>query len=271
MALSALFYFDFAWFREQFCLVLCPYGRLQSVLHDGESIVIGYDTHRGEPRAPLRRTALPVVDAARAAPASVGACIDCKKCAWTCPTGIDIRNGFQMECVSCAQCIDVCDEVMDKIGRPRGLIRYDSLNRFEGKPSREWRPRLAIYGALAFVAAAAFVLAVATRVPFEANVLRPVGVPWVIEGDQVRNQIEVHLVNKRAERRSYHLSLEGPVGLQAQFGQTDVTLASLAHARIPVVLVGNPQVTLTTPLTLVIREAETGAERKTPVRFLAPR
>ncbi len=268
MALSALFYFDFAWFREQLCLVLCPYGRLQSVLHDGDSIVIGYDVRRGEPRAPLR--ALRVVSEATPTPA--GACIDCKKCVWACPTGIDIRNGFQMECIACAQCIDVCDEVMDKIERPRGLIRYAAQNTLEGRPARGLRPRLVVYGALAALATVAFVASVVLRAPFEATVIRPVGVPWVLEGDRVRNQFDVHLVNKSAVPHTYQLAVESPVGIEARFDPGPLALASLGHARVPVLLLANRRgLDLARALTLVVRESESGRETRTPIRLLAPR
>jgi cytochrome c oxidase accessory protein FixG len=283
MGLSSLFYLDFAWFREQVCLVLCPYGRLQSVLHDGGSIVIGYDAHRGEPRSPLRRAALPVVGNAPAAGAS-GDCIDCKKCVWTCPTGIDIRNGFQMECISCAQCIDVCDDVMDKVGRPRGLIRHAPLDELEGKRSPPRppgiRPRLVVYGVLAATAALAFATALGRRVPFEANLVRPVGVPWTIEGDRVRNEVAVHLVNKRPDLRRYHLSVEAPPGLQVSLERNAVTVESLAHVRVTVVLTaelededdGHDQKAERqgTAAVLVVREADSGTERRTPIRLLAP-
>lgn len=279
MGLSGLFYFDFAWFREQVCLVLCPYGRLQSVLHDGGSVVIGYDARRGEPRAPIRRPALPVVDQAPPANAA-GDCIDCKKCVWTCPTGIDIRNGFQMECIACAQCIDVCDEVMDKVGRPRGLIRYAPLDQLEGKPAgasapAQLRPRLVVYGVLAAAAALAFAAALGLRVPFEANLVRPVGVPWTIEGDHVRNEVSVHLVNKQPDLRRYRLAVEAPPGLKATLERTVVTVESLGHARVKVVLTAEleddePAQHRAAEAVLVIREAETGSERRTPIKLLAP-
>jgi cytochrome c oxidase accessory protein FixG len=109
---AGVLYFDFAWFREQTCLIICPYGRLQSTLVDPDTVIIGYDARRGEPRSKRSETG--------------GDCVDCFRCVEVCPTGIDIRNGLQMECIGCANCIDACDEVMDRIDKPHGLVRYDS-------------------------------------------------------------------------------------------------------------------------------------------------
>ncbi|MFO0630865.1 MAG: cytochrome c oxidase accessory protein CcoG [Polyangiales bacterium] len=131
---TAIIFFDVAWFREQLCLAICPYGRLQSVLTDPDSVVIGYDTKRGEPRG-------------KAKTEGVGDCVDCNRCVVVCPTGIDIRNGLQLDCIACTQCIDACDAVMDKLNRPRGLIRYDSLRGLGGEARRFLRPRLFIYAA----------------------------------------------------------------------------------------------------------------------------
>jgi cytochrome c oxidase accessory protein FixG len=111
--------FQFGWFREQFCTVLCPYARFQSVLMDAQSLLVGYDAHRGEPRGKLRET-------------GKGDCIDCHLCVRVCPTGIDIRNGTQLECIACANCVDACDSVMRQIGRSPGLIRYDTENALGG-------------------------------------------------------------------------------------------------------------------------------------------
>ncbi len=110
---TAVMYANFAFFREQLCVVVCPYGRLQSVLLDDDSLVVGYDEQRGEPRGKAKT--------------AKGGCVDCNRCVVVCPTGIDIRDGLQLDCIACTACIDACDEVMDKLSRPRGLVRYDSL------------------------------------------------------------------------------------------------------------------------------------------------
>src|SRR5690606_21433497 len=128
-AFAAVTFFNFGWFREQVCLIICPYGRLQSVMTDRNTFNVAYDVTRGEPRG-------------KPSEEGVGDCVDCRRCVQVCPTGIDIRNGLQLDCVGCASCIDACDEVMDKLGRPRGLIRYDSPNGLEGKKRRFLRPRV---------------------------------------------------------------------------------------------------------------------------------
>lgn len=130
--------FDFGWFREQFCIIACPYGRFQSVMMDEHSLVVAYDTKRGEPR----RNTVPREDE--------GDCIDCHHCVKVCPTGIDIRKGTQLECINCTMCIDACDEIMEKVDKPKGLIRYDSLAEIEGKERKSIRPRPVLY-ALALI------------------------------------------------------------------------------------------------------------------------
>ncbi len=141
---TALMLLDFGWFREQVCMVACPYGRFQSVLLDRRSLIVGYDHRRGEPRGKLGRQGLALV----AVPAQAGDCIDCGACVVACPTGIDIRDGLQMECIHCTQCMDACDSIMDRIGRPRGLIRYSSRDELGGAPRRILRPRVVLYPVL---------------------------------------------------------------------------------------------------------------------------
>ncbi|MCG5055375.1 MAG: cytochrome c oxidase accessory protein CcoG [Myxococcales bacterium] len=262
LAITGLLYFNFAWFREQFCVVLCPYGRMQSVLHDKDSIVIGYDAARGEPRGPLRKDG---------AGNTQGHCVDCKKCIHVCPTAIDIRNGLQMECLACAQCIDVCDEVMEKVGRPKGLIRFASLNELAGGKRRVLRPRLVLYAALFILCFGGFTAAVAGRTPFEANVLRPPGVPWVLEGDRVRNQVEVHLVNKHSTRAAFTLRAESPIPTDVQLGAAHVELDSLAGTRIPLVLsFARKDLAPGTDVVITIEDILSGQTRTRTLRLLAP-
>jgi cytochrome c oxidase accessory protein FixG len=128
LVLTGLFAFDFGWFREQFCIIACPYGRFQSVLMDSNSLTITYDINRGEPRRNIG-----VVDKDKE-----GDCINCYRCVSVCPTGIDIRRGTQLECIGCTQCIDACDDIMDKLKRPRGLIRYESENGLQGKAKQSF-------------------------------------------------------------------------------------------------------------------------------------
>jgi cytochrome c oxidase accessory protein FixG len=182
---TALLYANFAFFREQLCLVICPYGRFQASLVDDDTLTIGYDLKRGEPRGRVP---------------GHGDCVDCRRCVVVCPTGIDIRNGAQLDCIGCAACVDACDEIMEKLARPSGLVRYDSMNGLTGVPKRFLRPRLALYGVLMSAGLAATVYAFSRRKPFNVDVVRPPGVPWVVEDGLVRNTFSVQIANK--ENRS---------------------------------------------------------------------
>ncbi len=188
VAATGILYFNFSWFREQLCLIICPYGRLQSALIDDDSVIIGYDEQRGEPRGK------PNVD-------GVGDCIACNRCVAVCPTGIDIRQGLQMECIGCANCIDACDAIMDKVGRERGLIRYDSLNGLARKKTRLLRPRLFVYGLLMSLGVVAATLSFSTIEPAHLNVVRQSGDPYVpdFKQDTLRNSFNVRIINKRNE------------------------------------------------------------------------
>lgn len=198
---TGLMLFDFGYFREQTCLVACPYGRLQSVLLDKQSLIVAYDVKRGEPRGKLR-TELPMAERTQ------GDCIDCGLCVRTCPTGIDIRQGLQMECVHCTQCIDACDEIMDKINKPRGLIRYSCQEAIEGLPHKKLRPRVVIYPLLLLIAVSAFVIVLSRRAPVDVTVLRTLGSPFTVTAEgTVQNTFQIKLVNREQEDRSYTLEL----------------------------------------------------------------
>ena len=229
---SALVFADFAYFREQVCTIACPYGRWQSALLDSSSLVVAYDYRRGEPRA----------RGLKPRPEGAGDCIDCGNCITTCPTGIDIRNGLQMECIHCTQCIDACDAVMDRIGRPRGLIRYTSLDELAGKRRRLWRPRTIAYPAVLTVFVGVFTQQLVAKPPADIVLLRGPGAPYTIEPDgRVLNHVRVKVTNRSARRATYRIAIEGvdeatvvapPLPLVADPGQSsEVSLFILLPER----------------------------------------
>ena len=216
-AVTALMLFDFGFFREQVCLVACPYGRFQSALLDRHSLIISYDRKRGEPRGKARRKpveAAPVdltIGATDEPAPQLGDCIDCHLCVTTCPTGIDIRNGLQMECVSCAQCIDACDAVMTKINRPKGLIRYSSQAAMTGEKKRVIRPRVIIYPAILAIVATLFLLALSTTGGVDLNVIRGLGQPYsVLTDGMIRNPVKIKVVNRNDLAATVQLSVISP-------------------------------------------------------------
>ena len=208
VGVTGLMFFDFAYFREQTCIIACPYGRLQSVLLDPHSLIIGYDERRGEPRGKAgKRKPLPVVREA-AGERAVGDCVDCRACVTTCPTGIDIRKGLQMECVGCAQCIDACDAIMDKLERPRGLIRYTSKAELAGKPRRLLRPRVVVYPLALALVGALFLVQVGARTQADVWVLRQEGAPFTLLDDgSVSTPVRIKIENRAREPRTYRIEL----------------------------------------------------------------
>lgn len=226
MAVStAVLYFNFAWFREQLCIVICPYGRLQSALIDEHSLVVAYDPARGEPRG-------------RSGTPGAGDCVACQRCVQVCPTGIDIRQGLQLECIGCTACIDACDEVMTRLRRPTGLIRYSSLTALAGRATRWLRPRTVLYLALLVVGAGVFGWAASGLRPANLGVTRIVGAPYLLDADAVRNQFLVRIVNKRNEPARFVVHVAGGTPELRQSGLTGVvTVPPLGEAVQPLVLV----------------------------------
>lgn len=222
MALTAgAIMFDFTWFREQTCLVACPYGRWQSALLDRDSVLVAYDRNRGEPRtkSKLRDYA--------------GDCIDCNACSLACPMGIDIRDGLQMECIHCMQCADACDDVMRRIGKPQGLIRYSSQSAMAGAKQRRVRPRTVLYPAALVLTFGGFLFTLSHRDNANITVLRGIGAPYALEADgRVANQIRVRIVNREKVPRSYFIHIDGATDgtvvipqnpLPVAVGQTEAT------------------------------------------------
>jgi len=190
---TGVFYFVFAWFREQVCIIACPYGRLQGVLLDNKSIVVAYDHKRGEAengRKKFRKGEDRDV-------LGHGDCIDCFQCVNVCPTGIDIRNGTQLECVNCTACIDECDTIMEKIDKPKGLIRYASEDNIEKKTKFTFTPRLKGYSAVLFILTGVLVGMLFLRNDLEANILRLPGQLYERkEGNIISNVYTFKLINK---------------------------------------------------------------------------
>jgi cytochrome c oxidase accessory protein FixG len=208
LGITGLLLFDFAYFREQTCLVVCPYGRFQSVLLDADSLAVGYDERRGEPRG-------------KVGDPKAGDCVDCKACVRVCPTGIDIRNGAQMECVQCMACIDACDDVMVKLRRPTGLIRLDSERRMSGKDSRSFarralRPRVIAYGLGLVGVLAIMIFAIGEREPVGLDLHRMSGTsPYVAMADgRVQNSLELRIQNRSSETRAFTVTLVSDDGTE---------------------------------------------------------
>lgn len=202
IAFTGIFYFVFAWFREQACIVVCPYGRLQGVLLGKESIVVAYDWLRGEQRGKIKKNE-PRLDK--------GDCIDCKLCVHVCPTGIDIRNGTQLECVNCTACIDACDDVMVKIDKPKGLIRFASYNSIVNSVQKLWNPRVMGYSTVLVALLVLLSFMVFTRSPIESTLLKVPGTLFQkTDRGGVTNLYNIEFINKSFDDRELTIRVISP-------------------------------------------------------------
>jgi cytochrome c oxidase accessory protein FixG len=244
---TLLFYGIFARFREQACTFICPYGRFQSTMLDENTMVVSYDFKRGEKRAPWRRDDT----AEKRAAAGQGDCIGCRQCVVVCPTGIDIRNGLQMECVNCTACIDACDSVMDKIERPRGLIRYASSdNILRGLPQR-YTARMKLYTVVITALISLFLFLVFTRSEVETALLRAPGSMFqqTAEG-RISNLYNLRIVNKTSLNLPIELKLENTPGILRVMGGDTIVVAAekLATSAVLIELDRNQLKGANTPL-----------------------
>lgn len=221
---TTLLYINFSWFREQLCIIICPYGRLQSALIDDNSLIVGYDENRGEPRSRMREP-------------EMGDCTECNRCVEVCPTGIDIRQGLQMECVGCASCIDACNETMQRIGKPKGLIRYDSLVGLNGAKTRFIRVRTILYTLLMCVGASVMAVTFSNLQPLDVSLTRMQGLPYYTTEEVVRNQFQLRLLNKLDEPAYFTLEQGSlPAGVEVRGFEEAVEVGPLEEQVRPVIV-----------------------------------
>ncbi len=226
-------YGNAGWMREQVCKYMCPYARFQSAMFDKDSLIITYDKDRGEPRGARSKND---PDTAK----NLGDCIDCSMCVQVCPTGIDIRKGLQYECIGCAACVDACNTVMDKIGAPRGLVRYwtDHAQTYRWSSAQIFRhmvrPRVLIYSAVLLVIVSVFFGTLLTRTPVKMDVIRDRGsMGREVENGQIENVYRLQIMNTDESRHRYRIGVEGIEGITLQ-GSGEVTLNSTESRAVPV-------------------------------------
>ncbi len=218
--------------REQVCKYMCPYARFQGVMFDKDTMVITYDRERGEPRGSRSRKADP-------ATLALGSCIDCNICVQVCPTGIDIREGLQIECIGCAACIDGCDQVMDKMGYPRGLIRYTTQNALDNKLDRRaiWRrvlrPRVMVYSAVLLAVTIALFAHLALRAPLKADVMRDRALGREVEEGMIENSYRLQIINSSEKTRRFRV-VAGGIDTVFLVGETEFEVEPTGVRLVPV-------------------------------------
>jgi cytochrome c oxidase accessory protein FixG len=257
---TGLVFFDFAFFREQMCTVVCPYARIQSVLLDKSSLIIGYDKLRGEPRTKGKPKA------------GRGDCIDCGACVAACPTGIDIRDGLQLECIACAQCADACDTIMLKVKKPLGLIRYGSQTTLETqKATKVLRPRVVIYPVMLVALLAALVAMGAKRRDAEVTVLRGIGAPFALDGERVTGELRIKVQNRTDHGARYRLELVGAPNVRLIAPENPLDVASGAQRTTAVFAVAPRSEFVGGRREIVVRVSDAqGFSVNVPYRLLGP-
>jgi cytochrome c oxidase accessory protein FixG len=213
-------YGNAGWMREQVCKYMCPYARFQSAMFDKDTLIITYDRGRGEPRG-------------KAGSRGAGDCVDCGICVQACPTGIDIRDGLQYECIGCAACIDGCDQVMSRLARPRGLIRYSTTHAMEGMKTHVLRPRVLVYSAILLAITAAVTASLYLRVPLKVDVIRDRAALAREVGDEIENVYRLQIMNTTEQQRLYEIRVRGLKDIEIR-SDTRVTVEPAASRMVPV-------------------------------------
>jgi cytochrome c oxidase accessory protein FixG len=241
---SGVIYFFYAYFREQVCTMICPYGRLQGVMLDPDSIVIHYDHERGEPRGKIRK----------GVEQNNGDCIDCHLCVDVCPTGIDIRNGTQLECVNCTACIDVCDDVMTKVKRPTGLIRYASKNEIETGVRKIFTPKAIGYTVVLAILFTIITFLLTTRSDYELSIVRTAGLMAQEQNENLSNLYDVKIINKTFNEGEASLELVDQEGsIKVVGGDLTLEPQGVAEAKFFVLIPKDKIKKLSTPIKIAVK------------------
>ncbi|MGD9339652.1 MAG: cytochrome c oxidase accessory protein CcoG, partial [Chromatiales bacterium] len=213
--------------REQVCKYMCPYARFQSAMFDRDTLIISYDSERGEQRGKRKRKADP-------ASLGLGDCIDCTMCVQVCPTGIDIREGLQYECIACAACVDVCDSVMDKMGYPRGLVRYSTQHSIEHKASKVIRPRTIVYSLLWLALIAGFVFAIGNRTPLIVDVIRDRNALYrEVDAERIENVYTLRILNMDNRDHTFRIEATGIEGIEVDMQDMPIAVNAGEIATLP--------------------------------------
>jgi len=209
-------YGNAGWLREQVCFYMCPYARFQSAMFDKDTLVISYDEKRGEPRGPRKRGIAPEE-------VNKGSCIDCSICVQVCPTGIDIRDGLQYQCIGCAACIDACDDVMDKMGYEKGLIKYTTENLMEGGHTDFKRPRILVYASILIAITIGTIVAISMRSPIELDIIRDRNSLFRETGmGLIENVYTLKVINKDKTAHEYSINAEGIQGMKLNLPEKQI-------------------------------------------------
>jgi cytochrome c oxidase accessory protein FixG len=272
-----IFFYGFAtygnagYMREQVCKYMCPYARFQSAMFDKDTMIVTYDAARGEPRGARKRSADPKA-------LGLGDCIDCTLCVQVCPTGIDIRNGLQYECIGCGACADVCDEVMEKMGYPKGLVKYSTQNGMAHGWTRAqmirraFRPRVLVYSAILLTIVAALGVSLWLRVPLKVDVIRDRGaLARLVEMGRIENVYRVQMMNASEHERELLVSAEGLPGIEVVSDRTVHLLPTEVRSVAVRVQVPPGLASGTPPIVLRLRTADGSIDVKEKTTFLVPR
>jgi cytochrome c oxidase accessory protein FixG len=237
-------YGNAGWMREQVCKYMCPYARFQSAMFDKDTLIITYDAKRGEPRGAKKKDS---------SPETLGDCVDCGICVQVCPTGIDIRDGLQYECIGCAACIDGCDQVMQKVGRPQKLIRYSTTHAMEGNPTRVLRPRVLAYTGILLLVLGAAVVSLYLRVPLKVDVIRDrAAIAREVDGGLIENVYRLQIMNTTEQARAFEITVSGLPGIQV-WGEPTVGVPAASSRMVPVKVRAEPAAAGTHPIEFQVR------------------